>query len=348
VPIWQVPPAYEDWDLTPYAVIFADEHRAALLRAALPRPVVQARNRAELVALTRRGGAVSAVFVDVQLLSQIDPERVYAPVVAVIDEDPANTAPTMVSTLRTYPWVSHVVTKRMLASSEAREQLALLIDRLAGAAPCPVLGPNGTGRVALLAQASRREPRLERIQSFFSKHGLSSRGLASVAEVYEELVMNALYDAPLEAGFFSRAVPRSEDVELPCERACEISYGVERGNAFMRVRDTFGSLTRQRLVEVLHRCTSRNVELDESRGGAGLGLWRVFKTASSVTITVVPGSVTDILVGLRMQQGKLSKELAATHLFFTPVTAVSSIDLDHGSDYLDHSVTLVGVTDAVF
>jgi hypothetical protein len=337
-----VPPAYEAWDLTPYAVIFAAERCAALLEAVLPRPIVRARDRRELAAHAMRRGAVSALFVDVAFLPQLDPERVQAPVIAILEEDPSNVVAATVGTLRTCPWVSHVVTTRMLATPDAHEQLALLLERLVGGEPRALLGPNGRGRVALLAQASRREPRRERIHDFFSKHGVSTRALASIDEIFEELVTNALYDAPVEAGYFSRAVARTEDIELPHERACEISYGIDRTRAFLRVRDTFGALTRQRLVDVLHRCNSRSVGLDESRGGAGLGLWRVFAVASSITINVVPGSMTDIVVGLRIQQGKVPKELVATHLFFaSPAPSRLPSVIPEDSNYLDDSVTLV-------
>jgi hypothetical protein len=225
------------------------------------------------------------------------------------------------------------------ATPDAHVQCALLLERLVGGEPRALLGPNGRGRVALLAQASRREPRRERIRDFFAKHGVSSRSLASIDELFEELVTNALYDAPVEAGYFSRAVARTEDIELPHERACEISYGIDQTSAFMRVRDTFGALTRQRLIDVLHRCNARSVGLDESRGGAGLGLWRVFAIASSITINVVPGSMTDILVALRIHEGKVSKELVATHLFFAPPapSAFPSVFPEDGS-YLDDSI----------
>jgi hypothetical protein len=71
----------------------------------------------------------------------------------------------------------------------------------------------------------------------------------------------------------------------------------------------------------------------------------VFTTASSIAITVVPGGVTDILVGLRTHQGKLTKELIATHLFFAPPAPAPFAPVlpDDAGDYLDHSITLVGV-----
>jgi hypothetical protein len=153
--------------------------------------------------------------------------------------------------------------------------------------------------------------------------------------------MNALYNAPTEAGFFKVPVSRTEDVSLPLEHACEITYGVEDGNAFVRLRDTFGALRRDRLVEVLNRCSNAaGVKLDESRGGAGLGVWRVFLAATTIAITVIPGRLTDITVRLAPKQGRSVKQLLAVHLFFLP-EPVETPQFDHDSSLVDHSITLM-------
>jgi len=136
-------------------------------------------------------------------------------------------------------------------------------------------------------------------------------------------------------------VPRTEDVELPPDRACEISYGIEAGNAFIRLRDTFGSLTRKRLLDVLNRCNAGAVSIDESRGGAGLGLWRVFSTASTVAISVTPGVVTDILVGIATTDGRIVKQHLAVHLFFAAAPIDPLDELIPDTDAFDESITLV-------
>jgi hypothetical protein len=323
-----------------YSLIYAAENKAALLRAVVPRPFMCVRDRGEFAWQIRKGG-VGTAFVDVDLLDQLGSESTMAPIVAIVDEDPSTALVASVRMLIDRPWLSHVVTTRMLASPQARVHVSMLVERLARGVEHPVLSPLGVGRVAHLAQASRRDARLDRIGEFFEKQGLSRRALEGIREICEELVMNALYDAPVEAGFFKHAVPRTQDVELPPERACEISYGYDSKHAFVRVRDTFGALSRSRLAQVLERCMAKNVVLDESRGGAGLGMWRVFSTASTISITVVPGKVTDILVGLTTKDGRITKELLAAHLHFTqPAVPVPDVAFDH--EMFDQSITLVG------
>ncbi len=326
-----------------YSVVFAGEAHAGLLRAALPRPYVCVTNRARFLAEIAKPGAVA--FVDSDLFHQVDGATGNVPVIGILDEGVTETLSKSISLLDDHPWLSHVLVASLLSAPFACAHIDMVLERLPYGNDQPMLGSKGIGRVALLARASRREARLERMREFFAKHGLSARTIETIADVSEELVTNALYDAPVEAGYFERAVPRTEDVDLPLDKACEISYGIEKHMVFVRLRDMFGALSRTRLLEVLNRCNSKAVTLDESRGGAGLGLWRVFSAASTIAITVTPGSRTDIVVGFATKDGRItSKQLLALDLFFVPKTSDSLLDSyvpDDDRDLIDNSITLV-------
>jgi hypothetical protein len=131
------------------------------------------------------------------------------------------------------------------------------------------------------------------------------------------------------------------DVTLPASRACEISYGVDGADVFVRVRDTFGSLDRARMLDVLARCSSSKVSIDESRGGAGLGLWRIFSAASAVSITVIPDHLTDIVVRIPVNGARGGRALMGVHLFFSARVDDDPYLLDQQSSLVDRSITMV-------
>lgn len=327
------------------SVVFAKEAQASLLRSLVPAPYVCVFNAQELVAATTGGNAV--VFVDIELIDQVSGDAINAPIIGLIDHKPAEALAETVRWLDTVPWLAHVISVPMLASPRGRPHIEMLLQRIANGPDQGMLGGNGRGRTALLASASRRQARFERMREYFTKQGLSERVITTVVDVAEELVTNALYDAPVEAGFFQRARQRFEDVNLPPDRACEISYGIENDTVFIRLRDPFGALTRTRLLEVLNRCNrDMGVQLDETRGGAGLGLWRVFQSAATVSMTVIPGSLTEVLVGIGIKDGRKVAKPAAVHLFFTkPVKeVVGTAGVATEDDYdglIDQSITLV-------
>lgn len=325
-------------DLRPSSLVFAAEETAAAICAAVP-GCVRITSRAEVIAALAIRPPIAA-FVDVDLLPQIDGETNGVPIVGIIDDALGGT----VRTLTAFPWLSHLVTKAMISTPFAQSHLAMILERIERGPEFHVLGAPGTGRVALLTSSVRRDARFERMREFFAAQGASEKTVAASSDVAEELVTNALYDAPLEAGYFTSAVARTEDVELPPEHACEISYGVDHGSVILRIRDPFGALTRARLLGVLNRCNTTNVTLDQSRGGAGLGLWRVFSAATAISITVIPGRLTDILVRIEKKKGRGAKQALAVHLFFPEVRdpldgVFSRFAADHDADLMDESFT---------
>lgn len=325
----------------PASLAIGGAAHAHLVRAGVPK-ITQVNSTKQLRAILARHRAV--VFADTSILPELGP--IDAPVIAILDCKDGEALQASVRLLAAHPWLSHVITVSMLTAPHASQYVATLLERLTSNITRDMLA-GGKGRVALLASASRRNARFDRIREFFSNLSLSERTIGSILEVSEELVMNALYDAPAEAGYFQRPRERVEDVNLPAELACEISYGIENDIVFVRLRDPFGALSRERLFEVLARCTTgqHDVTLDESRGGAGLGLWRVFSIASTVAITVVPGSLTDVLVGIRIKDGRgARKQLQAIHLFFANKSEYyESLAIIPGDDHalLDQSITLI-------
>ncbi|MBA3817879.1 MAG: hypothetical protein H0X17_03235 [Deltaproteobacteria bacterium] len=323
---------------TRFTLVYARDAHASLLFAALPGPCIRVWSREELVDQLAR--PVAVVFVDTDLLAPNESCLTKSPCIGVLGGSPSALS-TIVDLVGAFPWLSHVVSTTLLTGPLARGRLSVLLDRVVPGRVQHMLGKAGVGRIARLSKASGRDARFERIREFFAKHGVTPRTLTSINEVIEELVTNALYDAPLEAGYFDGAVQRTEDVVLPSDRACEISYGIEDATAFVRVCDTFGALTRARLMAVLERCNAQAVELDESRGGAGLGIWRVFSMASTVSISVVPGRLTDIVIGFESGGRRASKQLLALQLSFVAVSDASEPSPDGERDFLDHSVTLM-------
>jgi hypothetical protein len=296
--------------LIPQPVVFAREQTAALLRRVLPERALFVKSRREFFGAMFSRGAVA--FVEYELLDLIDGANIDRPIVAVIEPASASTAAAAaVGALETYPWLSHVVHTPLLSMERGRSYFDTLLERAISNHDTSTIANNAIGRTALLASANKRASRFDRMREYLQEQNVSERLITTLLDVGEELVMNALYNAPFEAGYFGTARSRAEDMELPPDRACEISYGVDDTTVFLRVRDTFGALKRSRLVEVLSRCSSEGVVLDESRGGAGLGMWRIFTSGSAISITVVPGKLTEITVVIgKMDSRRIARPLA--------------------------------------
>jgi hypothetical protein len=235
-------------------------------------------------------------------------------VVAIGDAD----LPTLIGLLRARPWVDHVVSPRLLGGVGGRIVAAAVWKLLMRGHHLELshfLGQPLPAQNARIADSAQREQHLDAITERAQQAGAPPLVVERIRDVAEETITNALYNAPAEAGGRS-STPRHERVQLDDDSACTVSYGVADKLFILRVRDRFGSLSRERLCEVLGRCTTGDVALDTSRGGAGLGMWRVFNAASVVVVLVEPGLSTEFVVGIDLTRRSGPAGARAIHLFF--------------------------------
>lgn len=272
-------------------------------------------------------------------LGQVDP------VIAICGE-PLHSA---IGWLSSRSWLSHVVSSAMLQHPMSVQHFGNVMLTLTSSGHPRLLdwvGPKLSGRRVRLSQSSSRAHRLERMAEFFDSKGVGTRTVELLRDAGEELLTNAFYDAPVEAGALKQAISRTQQVSLPDDSACDMVYACHDDLAVVRVRDPFGSLSRARLVEVLTRCarTDMAVEVDETRGGAGLGLWRIFSTASFVAIAVVRGRYTEFLVGIGKRVPAGPRPFAV-HLFFKEHGRSTRrwrlLDSDSTKPSVNESVTIV-------
>lgn len=136
--------------------------------------------------------------------------------------------------------------------------------------------------------------------NFVERCGGSSRTCAKVAEVIHELTMNATYDAPVDRDGEPRyAYDRRAPIELEDGEVPLIQCATDGMLAAVAVTDPFGRLTREHVLTSIQRgyeagrSTQAQV-VDSSRGGAGLGMWRVYSSAAVTIVDVIPGHSTSV------------------------------------------------------
>lgn len=332
------------------SIVWTSEPLSRALQDLLPSEIVVANSASEFFAAKRDAKTVS--FIHQVMLGELSRAALefgvhidrIGPVIGIFDEPLQNT----IGWIAAYPWLSHVVSADLLRHPIAAEHLGNVIATATSNRPPRLLdwlGPTVTARRVRLARASRRVERLERLSAFLESRGTGARTIQQLRDAAEELLTNAFYDAPAAAGV-TQPISRTRDVRLPDDSACDMVYGCRDDLVVVRVRDPFGSLTRARLVDVLTRCarTDMQVEVDETMGGAGLGLWRVFSVASFVAIAVIRNRHTEILVGIGKRVAAARRPFAF-HLFFQEDTRAAPgwrlVDSDSSKPQVNQSVTIV-------
>jgi hypothetical protein len=154
--------------------------------------------------------------------------------------------------------------------------------------------------------------------------GAGGRLISRISEVGHELVMNAMYDAPVNHygepryAHDRRAAIALDDHELPTVRLATDGTLLAIG-----VTDPFGRLTRAHVLDGLHRGQAASTTadpghiLDTSRGGAGLGMWKIYSSAAATIVEVVAGHATTVIAVFDLDVGPREARVMppSLHLF---------------------------------
>ncbi len=136
--------------------------------------------------------------------------------------------------------------------------------------------------------------------------------------VADELLMNALYHAPVdERGNELHAdITPKELAQRERIAPIEVQYGCSGRFFGISVRDGFGSLTREKALHYLQRASAAEATIEEKKSGAGLGLISVLKSVSKLVFNLDPGYSTEVIGLFDMEfQAKDKGGARSLHIF---------------------------------
>jgi len=138
---------------------------------------------------------------------------------------------------------------------------------------------------------------MARVAALVEERGIARRFHAAIEQCLDEMLMNALYDAPVDATgkrLFA-AVPARTRVTLRTDQQVTVQYAFDGARFALSVRDAFGTLDRPTVLRYLHKCLHSSEQVDRKAGGAGVGLYLMLTASSAVYFSVVPGVATEAI-----------------------------------------------------
>lgn len=152
--------------------------------------------------------------------------------------------------------------------------------------------------------------------------GCNERVVELIETIVDELVTNAIYNAPRDADGTPKYAKRSrrEPVVLDDAEAGELQFACDGDYIAIAQIDPFGALTQETVVSYLNRCLVKGPDqISEASGGAGIGLFRVFQSLSKFVINIDPGKKTEVitLIDLRLSMKRFRQAAKSFHIFIT-------------------------------
>jgi hypothetical protein len=120
---------------------------------------------------------------------------------------------------------------------------------------------------------------------------------SAIGQVCEELLMNALYDAPVDEegrAIFAEVDPHDR-TKMRTPRPVSIRYAATDDMFAVAVRDRFGRLAKNTIIGYIEKCIHSPNQIDRKTYGAGLGLYLVANAAATYVVNVAYGIATEVV-----------------------------------------------------
>lgn len=188
----------------------------------------------------------------------------------------------------------------VLAKTLDHEKLVAVLRALAASSPPAIahwIGAMQHEQKMLITGSNDKTAALKSTRAFAQGLGITERLAANACHIVEELVTNAVYDAPVDAqgapAFASWR--RTEAVTLPEHKFVDVVLRTDGRRLAVSVADRWGTLTPERLLSYIAKGLRRgDDQVDRKPGGAGLGLYQVFDAASHLVVVLEQGVRTEV------------------------------------------------------
>jgi CRP-like cAMP-binding protein len=149
-----------------------------------------------------------------------------------------------------------------------------------------------------IATSKDREGLREEMLAHFKGLGIRGALLDRVQVATEEMMMNAIYDAPvgIDGKALYNHLPRTTELHLHLNQQPELRFGCDGNILAVSIQDPFGALPREVIIKYLQSCYSNQAGvMNTEKGGAGRGLHQILESCDWTVFNVKPGERTEVI-----------------------------------------------------
>ena len=157
-----------------------------------------------------------------------------------------------------------------------------------------------------IAHSSEKKTAIAELEEFLQRIDCHAAIIPAIALVADELLMNAIFDAPRDPTGHAKyaEMDRREPLQLGPEEHVDLRYACDGRYVAVAVSDRYGSLNREVIVRYLKRgLLSGKADIEEKAGGAGLGLYMVFSSITQLVFNICPGKRTEVIAFFYIRSG---------------------------------------------
>ncbi len=220
----------------------------------------------------------------------------------------SESAPAYLPKLRQYSFLSNIVTRSEEDRSFTLKNILTTVSKLVSGDFFGLEKYISWGvevQELAIENSQTRHQSVEEMADYFRKLGVRRPMLEKCEMVAEELLMNAIYDAPVDAKGKSlyNHLPRTTTVVLKSQEQGRFRYASDGLLLAISVEDPFGVFDRKTILNYLESCYSGEKgqhhndagTSSDRKAGAGRGLFQIMETADLVVFNVKVNVRTEVI-----------------------------------------------------
>ncbi len=144
----------------------------------------------------------------------------------------------------------------------------------------------------IITRGSQRAELVGELSERVRARGQSARVASMAMLVADELISNAVHNAPVDAAgdHYRRDLPREQELALDARHQVRLRWGCDARYLAIEVNDGFGSLDRNTILSALAKNDVR-----DHGGGAGMGIALAYRSCDHLVFNLAPGARTEII-----------------------------------------------------
>jgi len=148
-----------------------------------------------------------------------------------------------------------------------------------------------------ITNSARKKATLEALSIILEKKTIPKRIASSIIRATDELILNAVFDAPVDQGrkHYKHGLERGEEFDLSRKEEVEIELISTQNFLQVSVTDYFGSMDKEDFIPLLAKNFSKQevaADAESSRADRGLGLYQILNSGLSLQVVIEEGKRT--------------------------------------------------------
>jgi hypothetical protein len=153
----------------------------------------------------------------------------------------------------------------------------------------------------VLKRSGERKPVIQAIENILGQKGVPPKLCVVASQAIDELLMNAIFDAPVADDYeYRRHLERTKDFELLEREKAEIEIAVSQEYIALSVTDFFGSLKKEAGLAFIRKDYEvKELKVKEVES-SGVGIYGIIKSGLSLLFLLRPGQTTQVVIFVPM------------------------------------------------